>query len=167
MKYITRKVFVMIFLTSVLFQYAFIGVNGFLFSPNIPNKQENLNTNINNDYNSLSQSPFYFNLDTSTDLLTDDTSSDLNPNSASITPESSSYTYSYSDYALSLNLDKYALSGGETVTINAYLSYNLTASVSSDISIKIYRGFYRDYYSYYQNLYDAELIYSITLYTNE
>ncbi|GAH82456.1 unnamed protein product, partial [marine sediment metagenome] len=54
-----------------------------------------------------------------------------------------------------LNLDKYVLTPGETVTINLVLTRNLTASVGEYVSVEIYDDFYRDFRWYDPDYYDA------------
>ena len=48
--------------------------------------------------------------------------------------------------ALSLYLDKYAITPDETINLNLRLTESFNPSPNSAITIEIYKGFYRYYY---------------------
>ncbi|MHA1729102.1 MAG: MG2 domain-containing protein [Promethearchaeota archaeon] len=151
-----------VFLAIIFVQIIAFGLNNVIaVSYNRENQIDQVSTDSPSDYFSHS-SPYFFSVNPSSPLITEDSEDSSNenlPKSASYQPEASSYYYSYNDYALSINLDKSAITNGDQIHINLYHTCNLTPSIDTEITVKIYRGFYRDYNSYYKNYYDYDQIY--------
>jgi len=95
-------------------------------------------------------SPFYFPVNKSSPLMTEE---DLEDYSEASPKLSNSDSNSYN--VLTVNLDKYALISRESLTINLKLTSNLTEISGKLISLGIYQGYYRYYHSYYPNYYST------------
>jgi len=109
-------------------------------------------------------SPFRFPIDRSSPLMTEENENieDLDE----ITPKSS-YQENFNNFALTLNLDKSAVSIGEQIVINLFLLENLTAANNERIIIEIYNDYYRRNYYWYNNYYEVSSpIYQKEVYTN-
>ena len=113
----------------------------------------------------LHSSPYYFRVNDSSPLRNDDEDFVVDKNLD--LPKSSQYWYSDQDYALSLYLDKYAITPDETINLNLRLTDGFDPSPNSPITIEIYKGFYRYYYYWYPEFYDAEQIFSQQYLTDE
>ncbi len=109
-------------------------------------------------------SPFHFPIDRSSPLMTEE---DLNSEKLNETAPKSSYYYDFKDYAVTINLDKSAVSIGEQIKIELTVLMNLTAVNNEYISIQVYNGFYRNYNYWYDNYYEVSSpIYETQVYTD-
>ncbi len=108
-------------------------------------------------------SPYYFHVNDSLPLL----NSEPDEESEKTLPKSAQSWSDFQDYSLSVYLDKYAVTQGESIEISLKLTQNFDPSSNSPIWIEIYDGFYRHYYYYYSRFYDSDLIYSNQVYTDE
>ncbi|MHA2366402.1 MAG: MG2 domain-containing protein, partial [Candidatus Hodarchaeales archaeon] len=120
---------------------------------------ENIPSQIDNPSH---YSPFYFPVNKSSPLiLEEDLEDDLEASPKLSNSESNNYN------VLTVNLDKYAVISGESITINLKLTSNLTDISGEMISVEIYQGYYRNYYSYYPNYYETTTpIYTRNVTTN-
>ena len=145
-----RRKKAIIFLSIICIQFILLGCNVGGTNFFINNELEENDIEIPQKDGSSYSSPYYFPVNKSTSLMTEEFSeaeTDQNPKLA--------YNYYNNDYVLTLNLDKYVIIVGETLTINLGLTCNLTASPGKIISVEVYQGFYRDYYYYYPNYYET------------
>jgi len=160
-----RRIKASIFLSIICIQFVLLGCNVGGTNFFINNNPEENDLEIPQKDGSSHSSPYYFPVNKSTPLMTEEFSeveTDQNPKLAN-----NDYYYYYNDYALTLNLDKYVLTVGEILIINLGLTCNLTASVGKIIAVEVYQGFYRDYYYYYSNYYETTTpIFTINLTTN-
>lgn len=157
-----RRIKGSIFLLMICIQFfllgsSVIGTNS--FNNNEPGEHD---IKLPQNDGSSHSSPYYFPTNRSTPLMTEEFSDDApekNPKLA--------YNNYNNDYVLTLNLDKYVLTLGESLTINLALTCNLTGSSGKTISIEVYQGFYRNYYYYYPNYYETKTpIFTENLTTN-
>jgi len=114
------------------------------------------------NHNPSHYSPFYFPVNSSDPLFTEEdieSDSEDSPKLANIQSDNNN--------VLTVNLDKYVITSGEILTINLKLTNNFTILSGRTISIEIYQGYYRNYYSYYPNYYSTTTpIYIKNLTTN-
>jgi len=151
-----------IFLLMIFIQFILLGGSIANVSSHNFEEQEEIDKELQENEGVSHSSPYYFPVNRSTPLLTEEFSDDESENNPKLAS-----TYYESGYVLTVNLDKYVLTNSETVTINLGLTCNLTTSSGKIISVEIYQGFYRDYYSYYPNYYDTTTpIYTKNLTTN-
>ncbi|NVM36014.1 MAG: hypothetical protein HWN81_10485 [Candidatus Lokiarchaeota archaeon] len=152
-----------LFLIIICIQYLFMGVNvvNAAYSENLESEQPDATQSINNGISH--SSPYFFPTNQSTPLMTEEYVEAQSEESLKL----ANYDYS-NEYVLTINLDKYVLTKGETLTINLALSYNLNPTAGEIIKLEIYRGFYRDF-RWYDLSYSDPLvpIYSTDLTTNE
>ncbi|MFX1346065.1 MAG: MG2 domain-containing protein [Promethearchaeota archaeon] len=153
-----RRVKGTVFLLIICIQFILLGFSTNATSIFNTNKPTEL---IHNEGSSHS-SPYYFPINRSSPLTTEENleeDSRVNPSLAN--------NYYDNDYVLTLNLDKYVLTIGETVTINLGLTCNLTASAGKTVFVEIYQDFYRNYYYYYPYYDESSTpIYTVNLTTN-
>ncbi|MHA2019491.1 MAG: MG2 domain-containing protein, partial [Promethearchaeota archaeon] len=108
-------------------------------------------------------SPFRFPINRSSPLMTEEMNDSLNNGN---NPKSSDY-YDFRDFALTINLDKSAVSTGDQIKMRFTLLRNLTAASGETITVKIYNGFFRNYYYWYDNFYDVSVpIFETQIYTD-
>ncbi|TFH28296.1 MAG: hypothetical protein E4G98_05460, partial [Promethearchaeota archaeon] len=74
------------------------------------------------------------------------------------------------DYAMTINLEKYAYTVEEDINIEFQMTYNFTPVVNHAITVKIYAGYWRDWYDYYGYYYsydetDYTLMKEVMVYT--
>lgn len=148
-----RKTKASLFLMVICVQYLIMGFSIANVNSSSSDEPEKPETNSTATSGTSHSSPYYFPINQSTPLMTEE-STEINEEDS---PKQSSYYYYDSGYVLTLNLNKYVLSPGETVTINLVLSRNLTASIGEYISIEIYKDFYRDF-RWYDPSYDDGLV---------
>ncbi|MHA2288715.1 MAG: MG2 domain-containing protein, partial [Promethearchaeota archaeon] len=158
-----RKTKASLFLMIICVQYLFMGFNVVNVNSSSGNELEHLETDLSTKRSTSHSSPYYFPTNLSTPLMTEE-ASDISEEDS---PKQSSYYYYDSGYVLTLNLDRYVLTPGETVTINLVVTLNLTASVGEYVSVEIYDEFYRDF-RWYDPDYDDGLapIYTTDVITN-
>jgi hypothetical protein len=147
-----------IFLILICMQFSILGSSAIGTNFLESNEFDDTNNNTLQKDGTSHSSPYYFPVNQSSPLMTEE-SSDENPEEG---PKLASYHYD-KGYVLTTNLDKYALTIGESVTINFGLTANLTAVSGESITVEIYRGFYRYYWYYYRS---ATPIYSVDLITD-
>ena len=114
-----RKTVASLFLMIICVQYLLIGFNVVNVSSSDGKELENLESELPNKTYTSHSSPYYFPTNQSTPLMTEEASDTSEEGSI----KQSSYYYYDSGYVLTLNLDKYVLTPGETVTINLVLFY--------------------------------------------
>ncbi len=139
-----------IFLLLVCIQFVLMGFSIMGTSSFNENEQEIPKENDLPNEGVSHSSPYYFPINRSSPLMTEtleEVDSDENLKTA--------YNYYNNDYVLTLNLDKFVLTIGETLTLNLGLTCNLSASPGRIISVEIYEGFYRNYYYYYPSYYET------------
>ncbi|MFX0074301.1 MAG: MG2 domain-containing protein [Candidatus Hermodarchaeota archaeon] len=152
-----------IFLMIICVQYLLIGFNFLNVSSNSTINSEDPEDSQSIQKNTSHASPYYFPVNRSTPLMTEEDSESFNQDS----PKSASYYYYNDGFILTLNLDKYVLTPGETVTINLVLTLNLTAAAGESVSVEIYDEFYRDFRWYDPDYYDGMFpIYSTSVITD-
>ncbi|MFX1499553.1 MAG: MG2 domain-containing protein [Promethearchaeota archaeon] len=135
-----------IFLIIISIQYLFIGLTPVNFVNGYDNEPEELN-GIHSKNNGISHSsPYYFPTNISTPLMTEESVEEQTKESL----KQASYDYN-NEHVLTINLEKYVLTIGETVVINLALSFNLNAIGGEIITLEIYKGYYRDY-SWYDDM---------------
>ncbi|MHA1452145.1 MAG: MG2 domain-containing protein [Promethearchaeota archaeon] len=110
-------------------------------------------------------SPYYFRVNDSSPLQNDDV--DVEIEQSQKLPQTSQYWYSHQDFALSLYLDKYAITPGETINLNLKLTESFNPSPNSPVTIEIFKGFYRNYYNWYSGFYDSAQIFTHQYLTDE
>ena len=137
-----------IFIFIICLQIFLLGSSTVNASSFNKNEHIDLEKDLPQNYNPSHSSPFYFPINKSSPLMTE---IDLEFNSEDSPKLSNSDSNSYN--VLTVNLDKYALTSGEPLTINLKLTSNLTDISGEPISVEIYQGYYRYYYSYYPNYY--------------
>ncbi|MFX0138669.1 MAG: MG2 domain-containing protein, partial [Candidatus Hodarchaeota archaeon] len=151
-----------LFLIVILLQYILIGTSIVRANYDDSNNPEESDIKLSQNDGISHSSPYYFPTNRSTSLMTEGFQNEKPENNARTAPY-----YYYNGFVLTVNLDKYVLTPGETVTINLGLTCNLTASAGKTISVKIYQGLYRDYRWYYPDYYDTTIpIYSENVTTN-
>lgn len=113
-------------------------------------------------------SPYRIPIDSNTPLYSEIDSEESTADVSSQEPQSQ-YWWD-TDYALTINLEKYAFVPNEDINLEIGITYNFTPVVNHQISVKIYGGYWRDYYDYYGYYYydntENTLIDTITVYTN-
>ena len=164
MKIIKKKKYAGFLLLILAFQLISLNINSLGVSDSI-SSIETPESSTNPEKNEESHvSPFHFPIDRSSSLMTEENENaeDLNE-----TTPRSSYEANFNNFALSLNLDKSAVSIGEQIEINLFLLDNLTATNNERIIIEIYNDYFRRDYYWYNNYYEVSSpIYQKEVYTN-
>ncbi|WP_457559132.1 MG2 domain-containing protein [Candidatus Harpocratesius sp.] len=185
-----RKKIAVLLVGLVCFQILAVGAFdvGAFRSPNSISSPEisETNSSIKTSYPSHS-TPYRFSVNPKTPLFTEITDEEqkgkLNDKSASndgTTPATDSepdmnqiprsqYWWD-SDYAMAVNLEKYAFTSEEDINIEIQMTYNFTPVVNHVIDVYVYKNYWRNWYDYYSYYYDdsgeSDKIYYQTVYTD-
>ena len=157
-KLLSQKETILCFL-MILIQFLSLGLGNSIFNSDQDPQSFEIQSEIPQELTSHS-SPYYFDVQESTPLLSENTNEDESLQTP-ISAENSDYG------ALSIYLAKSAIVPNDDLNMKFYLTNNLVPAANEAIHISIYSGYYRNWYYYYNNYYEVSTpVETFTIQTN-
>ncbi|MHA1519546.1 MAG: MG2 domain-containing protein [Promethearchaeota archaeon] len=167
---IKRKTIATLLVGVILLQALALGVVGtgaFSFTDSTINQEPSDAVGTTDESIPSHYSPYSFPVTEQTQLFTE--TDDVSEQEITSSEPQSAYWWD-TDFAMTINLEKYAYIVEEDINIEFQVSYNFTPVANHQITVKVYEGYWRDWYDYYGYSYyededEYNLITEVTVYT--